>query len=132
MSNLVSIWLRSVLIHFYELIMMKSLNVKEKSLALLFWLFHIDYVKVVTTYSFSVWSKSLFKSFNFFRIYFVCLSNFLEGKACALEWGGFLDKNILNSLLDKLENGISFAHTRQYHCRVLSFNCSYSAKLIST
>ena len=39
---------------------------------------------------------------------------------------------ILDPLLDKLENGISFANIGQYHCRVLNFNFSYSIELIST
>ena len=49
--------------------MMKCLNVEERSLALLFWLFYIHH-KVVTTSAFSG-LKSLFKSFNFFRISFM-------------------------------------------------------------
>ena len=43
-----------------------------------------------------------------------------------------LSPDILNSSLDKLENYISFAHIGQYHGKVLSFNFSYSAELIST
>ena len=39
---------------------------------------------------------------------------------------------ILDPLLDKLENSISFANIGQYHCRVLNFNFSYSIELIST
>ena len=39
---------------------------------------------------------------------------------------------ILDPLLDKLENGISFANIGQYHRRVLNFNFSYSVELIST
>ena len=46
--------------------------------------------------------------------------------------GGFLNKNVLNSLLDKLENGISFAHIGQCHCNILNFSFLYSAELTPT